>query len=104
MARIAINSAFESVEVDLWGEVYALRAVTRSVEKKAVELEKKLTDETDSDTIVTVIGQLLDARLLAEAGQPKPSSAVVKKWKADELSLAQLFAFLNNLAEHDRPT
>lgn len=109
MARIAIADAYETVEVDLWGEDYLTVDIPRSGIKKATALEEKLekVEDVAGDVAVDLIGQLLDLKLRpANGGRSKASTVIRKKWQADELTVRQLDAFLNALreAEDTRPS
>ncbi len=106
MTRISIAQAYEPVEVDLWGTVFETADVTRSGQKKAQALEGELEGTEDPDEQVELLAKLLDLKLVSTNGTKlKPSTMIVKKWKADELSPRSLFSFLDRLAEAEtRPT
>jgi hypothetical protein len=111
MSRISIGQAYEPVEIDLWedngGGVFVTEDLPRSKQKKAEKLLGAVyeTEEGGEDVAVDAIGQFLDLKLVPKNGtKVKPSTLVSKKWKADELTMRQLLAFLQAVAEADRPT
>jgi hypothetical protein len=109
MARIAINRPSGAVDVDLWGTVFDVKPATRSVAREAKEYTERLTaaeQDGDEDTMVIIIGELLDLRLVpAEGRRKKASTLISEKWEADELTLAQLLDFVDDLgAARVRPT
>lgn len=105
---VSITAARSDVEVDLWGGLYKLIPSTRSVIKKAEGLQDKAAEVEDEDAAVEFLAKALDLRVKpTKKGQRKASTMVIEKWKADELSQAQLLGFLANLAEAEdeaRPT
>src|SRR5438132_8106 len=101
MSKVSIATAYEPVEVDLWGSTFTTVDATRSVAKKAGALQDKLAAAEDDDVAVKLLSQLLDLKL---AGEEKPSTLIDAKWKADELSVRQLLVFLESLGEAENPT
>lgn len=102
---IPIARAFVPVEVDLWGELFETVDVPRSGAKKAVQLQAELNqlDEDAQDEAVELIAQIIDLKLTAADGKKtKPSTLIKRKWKADELSVRGLFAFLAEIGAAER--
>jgi len=105
---VAIARAFKPVEADLWGSKFETVDHTRGTLKKAtkinaeVERLKVLLGEDEEgdigDQLVEKVGEGLDLRLQAIAGgKKKPSTILKAKWKAEDLSLRQLFGFIGEL-------
>lgn len=106
MPKLTIRD-LASVEVDLWGKKFVTVPATRSVLGKVTALEGKLDELTDDqlDEKVELLTQVLDLRLKpAGQGRKKAGELVLEQWKADELTLPQLFEFANDVAGADRPT
>lgn len=102
MTRIAIDAApvTEAPEFDLWGSVFTLRPLTRSVEAKVKETLERADAALDSDQAVEMLGEMLDHLLAPEAGKRKKASAfVVAKWQADELAIDQIETFVDKVRE-----
>lgn len=115
---IAIETAYKPIEVDLWGASFETVDPPRSGARRVTEIMRQLADldkaenaEEDADELndkaVGLIAELLDVRLRnANGSRTKASTHIKRKWEADELSVAKLFAFLERLGEADqaRPT
>lgn len=105
MSRVAISGGDrEEVIADLWGVEYTVQPATRSVIKKVSEIEEKLNAVTDPDEAIECLSEMLDFRLKAVNGGGKASTHIKKKWKGDELTIADLEEFADNLAAAERPT
>jgi hypothetical protein len=112
VARLSIASASEreALEVDLWGSVFVRVPVTRTRQRQIKELDGELQKideaaEDADDRAVEVMARMLDCILAAEdGGRSKPSTLILKKWKADELAFDQLAGFLEDLGDAERPT
>jgi hypothetical protein len=106
MARLSIAQTYEPVEVDLWGSEFHTKPATRSSAKLGQEIQARIdAAPNDSDEAVKALAELVDLRLQPANGKrTKASTLIVRKWEADELSMPQLFAFLEDLGEADRPT
>lgn len=98
------GTAYEAVEVDLWGSPYRTVAVTRSVSGKADAAHDKINAAEEPDAIVGAIAEMIDLRVRPVEGTKKASTLIKEKWKADELTVDQLFGFLGAIEEADRPT
>ncbi len=106
MSKVSLGgTAYEPVEVDLWDVQYTTVPLTRSVSLKTDSVQDRINAAVDQDELVAAIGDLLDLRLQPTVkGSRKPKTLVAEKWKADAVTIDQLFAFLANLGEADRPT
>jgi hypothetical protein len=104
MARkLSAADLFDTLEVDLWGNNYTLREITRSVNDRLTEAQAKvdkLDDDSPGDEIAEAVIGVADV-LLAPAGSDVPPAAEVlgKRWEADELGLDWLQAFAESLQE-----
>lgn len=100
--RVSIARNYEPVEVDLWGETFYTRARTKQLEKQVEAIMKKF-----EEGLVKMIGQTLDHYLQpaenGDAPSQKPSEVILEKFKADELTLDDLQAFSQRLAEAENP-
>lgn len=100
---IRIGQDYTPTEVDLWGTTFETRPVTRSVERAAGELQRKVEESEDADEVVGLLAELLDLRLCPVGHKTRAKTVIEKKWKADELSTPQLTKFCEDLAEADAP-
>lgn len=111
MTRLAISDlTAASVEVDLWGTAFSAVPITRSRQKRLLELQKELDAIEDgahdaNDQAVSVLAEMLDQQL-APIGENDAlaSGVIVEKWQADELTVDQLVGFQERLVEAVRPT
>lgn len=99
--------------VDVFGQAYRLRSVTRSVQRALDKVDKELKvltndDDADGDGLVALLADAIDAMAAPEGNNKVPAKKlIVEKWKADELSLDGLRRFSDQLQEQavaDRPT
>lgn len=111
MARLSIAAEeSEALEVDLWGTVFHRVPVTRTRQRKIKDLDAELqgldeTAEDADDKGVEIMARILDCILAAEDGTAKkPSTLILKKWKADELPFERLMVFLEDIGDAARPT
>ncbi len=100
-----LNAAdmFDTLEVDLWGNAYKLREITRSVGEKLQEAQKA-SNELDEDSspddaakaLIAVVDVILDPQ-----GDDAPDAADVlgDLWDKDQLGLDWLTAFSESLQE-----
>lgn len=95
-----------TVEVELFGEIYHVIPVTKSVQAKAQAHEDKLDEAVQSmDDLVRYYGGGLDLRLsTTRPAQPKASKVVTDAWKADKITMPELQHVLDSIVESDRPT
>lgn len=115
MTRIAIDSAFQPIEVDFWGAVFETRAMPRSRSRKArvlatridqllrsEPLDEKVAD-SEEEELIAKYGELFDLKLKPIEGNRKKASALlVKKWEEDDLTGEQLASFLAHLTLTER--
>lgn len=88
----------ERVEVELWGSLYRVKEVTRSVQSKLDAMDGAKFETADE--AVEVIGTALEALLEPLDGQQAGARGlIVSKWQADELSLQALERFFTDLRE-----
>jgi hypothetical protein len=105
MTRISIadDLAAPTVEVDLWGALFDVVAVTRSRQKAINALQRQVTDldedeEDAEDKAVALMAKTLDQMLVPQAGKRKLASThIIEKYHAEELAAAQLGSFLERL-------
>jgi predicted phage gp36 major capsid-like protein len=104
MATISVAQATETNEADLWGEIFKIKPQTKAVleaaDKAQEEYLKAVEKAETSDDVVRAIALLLDVRLEPPQGKRvKASTVVLKKWDANELTLPELRAFSERVAE-----
>jgi hypothetical protein len=112
VARLSIVPAAEqeTLEVDLWGTVFHRVPVTRTRQRQIKDLDGDLqkideSAEDADDQAVEVMARMLDCILAAgDGGRSKPSTLILKKWKADELAFDQLASFIEDIGDAARPT
>jgi hypothetical protein len=108
MARMKLGDLPEAHQVEMWGTFYNVRPLTRSVQKKVIEFAKNtehLAESDDNDEVAEAIIAYIDLRLENTNGSTsKPGTVVRKKWKAEEVTIAQLEEFVGSLDETDDPT
>ncbi len=111
MTRIAIDTAFDPIEVDLWGSLFETRSMPRSRARKARAIGTKIqalmkseppddeTAEKEEEELVGLYGELFDLKLAsAEPGKRrKPSSILRERWEEDKLTGEGLAAFIGKL-------
>lgn len=92
----------EPTTVEIFGGSYTVRTITRSVQKKLEGLTgalQALENEEDSDKVVSTLAEGLDVLLERAEGSPSPKTLIVKHWKDDTLSLAQLHGLFEGVQE-----
>lgn len=97
----------EPIEIEMWGRIFTLRKVTRSVQRTISELSEKLDVTTDDDEAVVLFGDLIDAVAQPANGQRKTAGGLInEKWLADELEVAEIQRFAVEVQEAaaERPT
>jgi hypothetical protein len=115
MTRIAIDAAFEPVEVDFWGSLFETRAMPRSLARKARVIATKIdvllnsepddeeTAAREEEELIALYGELFDLKLVASKGGKRKASALLKqKWASDDLTGEGLAAFLARLTLAER--
>lgn len=117
MKRITLAAATDTVEADVFGRIYELRQVTRSVEEKlraiAGEAGDKDVDDMDGDAFIAYVGEVFDV-LLKPAGpdnRTAASKALLDAWKGEKVTRAGVWEFLTDLQRNgngaggdERPT
>lgn len=114
--RVTLAQATDTVEADLFGRVYDLRPVTRSVEEKLRETAKQIgedtdVDELDGDEFIEHAGRILDVLLKPSGADNRTaaSKALLDAWKGEKLTRAGVWEFLTDLQRNaagggERPT
>lgn len=105
--RVSIEQAFERPEFDLWGSVFVLRMMTRSIAEKWDKTSAAVQTAETNDEAMLALGEQLDVVLEPSSkGQAKASTQIRKKWEADELTLQHLKWFCERVGEvaFERPT
>lgn len=109
--KLSATDIFDTVEVDLWGNAYTLRTITRSVGARLDDVKKKgeaLEEGSAGDEAAEVMIEMID--ILLEPGEDvQPAGELLGGlWKNDELGADWLTAFATSLqeeaAERRRPT
>lgn len=100
--RIGADTAPEPDVVELLDHTFTIRRVTRSVQKKLEQVDKKLRAldaDADGDQVVAAMADGLDA-LLEPNGQRKAAKTVlVELWKTDVLALDQINQLYESVQE-----
>lgn len=113
--RITLAQATDTTEADVFGRVYELRPITRSVEEKlraiGEEAGDKDIDDLDGDEFVGYVGRFLDALLkpLGPDNRTMASKALGDAWKGEKVTRGQVWEFLQELQRNgaggeERPT
>lgn len=115
MTRIAIDTAFQAIEVDFWGAVFETRAMPRSRSRKARVLATRIDEllrsnpesedvaDTEEEELIAKYGELFDLKLKPiEGNRKKASVLLVAKWEDDGLTGEQLASFLAHLTLTER--
>src|SRR5947209_7204406 len=100
MSPISIAQPYEPVEVDLWGELHKTRLITRTIERKIDKAREEVGKAETTDAAVKAYAKIIALYL----GDEKIAQTLDAKWKADELTINQLVAFVDAVVEADRPT
>jgi hypothetical protein len=104
MARkLSAANVFDTLEVDLWGNQYTLREITRSVGDKLTDAQAKaraLDDDSPADDVAAAVIGVVDV-LLQPGGTDVPDACELLggRWEADDLGLDWLNAFAESLQE-----
>src|SRR4051794_28630823 len=99
MTRIAIDAAFDPIEVDFWGALFQTRSMPRSRARKArvvatridqlmksEPLEEEAAEREEAE-LVDKFGELFDLKLTPIEGNRKKASTLLRqKWEKDELT------------------
>lgn len=102
MTRITAADVFETVEVDLWGAVYTLRQMTKTVGPKfdaAVDALHKLPSDAPDAKRAGAFIAVLDVLLAPPEGAPTAKVVFDGKWKDEAVGLDWLMAFSGTLQD-----
>lgn len=100
--KLSATQLFEDVEVDLWGNAYTLRTMTKTVVAaldKAQTALDNLPDDATNDKLVAAMITVLDVSLEPVADAPTVKVLLSGLWKEDKLGLDWLHAFLDALGD-----
>jgi hypothetical protein len=100
--RIGADTGPEPDVVELFDHKFKVRRVTRSVQKALEAVDRKLqglSDEADSDKIVSVMAEGLDALLQPNGKQTAAKTVLGQAWKNDTLSLDQINQLYESVQE-----
>lgn len=92
----------EATTVEMFEHAYTVLRITRSVQKKLEKVQPALDaakEEEDSDKVVSVLADAIDALLTPGDGAPAAKKLLVDCWKTDKLDLAQLNALFDGVQE-----
>ncbi len=117
MSRITLQQSPSSVEVELPGDhVFDTVPFTRSREIAVEDLQAQAnsidrsdypSSEDAMDAMVALLCEIADHLMVPQAGKRKrPSAVLLDLWKADELTIEQLKALLDDVSSvvSQRPT
>jgi hypothetical protein len=107
--RVSIADALATVTVELWGHEFEVQKVTRSAKTRLQPLSEKIDEAEDDDAWIDAVGALWDERLKpSDTKRTKPSKLLHDKWHADDVSVMQVVATLQDIGGAelgiDRPT
>lgn len=93
--RIGADNVPEPDVVDLFDHRFTVKRVTRSIQRKLEQADKKLReiqggDDADGDSLVEAIAGGLDVLLAPNGKQTAAKTVLMRAWKADELTLDQV--------------
>jgi hypothetical protein len=108
---LSIGSAYEPVDVDLWGSAFVTVPSTKSVVAKVMALEAQVGEieargngDGTPDEIVGLLADIVDAKVKPKGnGRTKAADLIRRKWNADELSIDELNSFVEALTEAEGP-
>lgn len=103
-ANFTLGDSFDEVEINLYGETYTVRPITRSVLDKSGPLEQEIRDAETGDQLVSATGDFLDYMLERGKQQRKPSAILAEKWEADTLRVNLLLPLVAAVTNPPRPT
>lgn len=101
--KLTAADMFDTLEVDLFGNSYRLREITRSVGEKLNDAQRtagELTEDSRPDDIAAAVIGVIDV-ILAPLAEDTPTVAAVlgEMWEQDKLGLDWLNAFAESLQE-----
>lgn len=93
----------DTLDVDLWGNKYTMRQVTKSVSKRMDDAQQKLqsiNEETvDSNTAAVALIGVVDVLLEPSDGAPAAADLLTGLWDEDKLGMDWLNVFSDALME-----
>jgi len=102
---ITVPDTPDGITVELWGAQFTPRPATKSLANQAEPIAAKIHESADYDELIDAIGAVLDLKLAnADRGRLAPSVLVKRRWDADEVSVPQLLALLNQIRVAEFPT
>lgn len=108
--KLSSDNVFDTLEVEVEGNSYTMRSITRSISKKIAELERRTLEfeEDDIDGVAEAMMELIDMHLEPANGCPPVGALLKERWESDVLGLDWLIAFSTSLQEESqarrRPT
>jgi hypothetical protein len=101
--KLSAADIFDTVEVDLWGNAYTLRTITKSVAGKLTHAQlsvQALDPETqDENELARLMIELIDLLLEPAENTKAAVDVLVPLWDEDKLGLDWLTAFSRSLQE-----
>ena len=111
---IRVGVGFEPVDVVLWSDDgepnFRTRLITRSrqIAIQALQAEAEaLPDDGGMETTdanLDVLARLVDEFVEPITGKGKASTIISRKWRADEITLPEVMALINDLTAASSPT
>lgn len=90
----------ERPEVEMWGRVFHVRPLTRSVQRSLAEAEDAIAAADGVDAEMAVVAGRFDALLAPANGQRTPASKLLlEEWNADRLDVGALTRFFEQVLE-----
>lgn len=103
--KLSAEDIFDTLEVDLWGNLYTLRATTRSQLTKFEEAQKRAAD-LDADESLSqteaharALIDVTDIVLEPVGGCSTAGELLTEQWEQDKLGIDWLIAFVETLKE-----
>lgn len=103
-AAFTLGESFEEVEINLYGEAYTVRPITRTVTENSAPLAEAIRDAETGEDLVKAAGKYLDYMLECAKQQRKPSAILIEKWEADKLRVNLLMPLVAAVTNPPRPT
>lgn len=101
--RLSAADLFDTLDVDLWGNHYTLREITRSVIVKLNDAQKQLEgldeEKADTDEFAHAMIQIVDVLLKPVDDGPPATDVLTPLWDDDKMGVDWLTAFVETLQE-----
>lgn len=103
--KLSAADIFDTLEVDLWGHLYTLRAITRSIVGKFEEAQKKAAEldadekTSDSEALAAALIGIVDIVLEPVGPIASAGELLTEQWEKDALGIDWLTAFVDTLTE-----